>query len=372
MKKISLSIIGLCAFCIAIILPMMAFGNESNVTGWAWSYMPDYNDEKFSTANDRCKPVPDDIDKNREGCGQGLGWIKLSGTNYGVTLDSATGKFGGYAWNSWGGGVGSYLNFSPAGFGAQVDPACLQTTSPCPVTGRIQFTNTGPGWDGVVSMQGSNYGVILESPNTSGVRKMSGYAWGDHVAGWIRFDADITVTPVLCTNISGWTSTGLPTAGSPDVQWSTQGTQCIPRACKDPKALNYYQSNTISVLGNSIPVVADNTFCNYDTSGDDYCPNLQGNQTTIPPNSGGVTWERIGVGIKAQCIPTVCSTDPRIGTIYPNATLETLYQSNGDPCSGEPSCPPGTERDAQGKCCPPGRINPITNICLPGYTVDEV
>ncbi len=374
MKKISLSIIGLGIFVATIIIPMMAFGNESNVTGWAWAYMPDYNDEKFPPVNDRCKPVPDDIDKNREGCGQGLGWIKLNSTNYGVTLNSTTGLFGGYGWNSWGGGTGSYLNFS----GARVDPACLASTASCPITGKIQFTNTGPGWDGLVSMQGTNYGVVLQSPDTNGVRKMTGYAWGDHVAGWIGFNATVTVTipPVQCTNIPGWTSSSLPTVGAPNIIWTSDNNQCIPNACKDDKAKNYYAPNTVTVLETSLTIRSNNGLCDYDNSGgDDYCSNLKGIQTELPPNRGGVEWKSETSGPKKLCIPMVCKESFLIGTLYkgdPAPEGEVVYESNGKSCGTITVCEPPNEIDSQGKCCQPGRKNPITNICLPGYTVDEV
>ncbi len=134
-----------------------------------------------------------------------IGWISFKGSNYGVELFGN--DFQKYAWSSnigWirfdkdvlgtppGGGVsGVRLN------GSQVEGwarACsvfanvLQSDTPC--SGSLKSDSERGGWDGWISMNGTSpsYGVTHDA--TSG--KLSGFAWGADVVGWIDFCADAT------------------------------------------------------------------------------------------------------------------------------------------------------------------------------------
>jgi hypothetical protein len=164
------------------------FADTYTVSGYAWSDMPNASDQ--GTAPD-----------NHYG-GRGLGWIQLKGSNYGVTL-SSDGKFGGYAWNEYGG----YVQFNPAGQsdgGAYVDPTCLSGITACPVKGWIRFVSApadpqSGGWDGWVKMSDASWsnGVVLGAPDpVTNIRTMSGFAWGDTVVGWVDFKyAQVLITP---------------------------------------------------------------------------------------------------------------------------------------------------------------------------------
>ena len=63
------------------------------------------------------------------------GWISLSGSNYGVTIDKTTGKFGGYAWGS---DVVGWLDVAPVGAGVTLSlpsaPSCTASWNPSSIT----------------------------------------------------------------------------------------------------------------------------------------------------------------------------------------------------------------------------------------------
>ncbi|HQV64803.1 MAG TPA: hypothetical protein PKZ56_01040 [Candidatus Paceibacterota bacterium] len=190
-KKISIPLfIAAIAFSAVAVFSLVSANTAYDVTGYAWSDMPNASDQ-IST------PI------NHYG-GRGLGWIQMKGSNYGVTLDT-DGTFKGYGWSEFGG----YVQFNPSGQqGAQVDPACLaDETRDCPVTGWIRFVSApadlqAGGWDGWVKMSDSSWsnGVTLLKP-VNGIRKMTGYAWGDMVVGWVDFKyAQVDIGILGCTD----------------------------------------------------------------------------------------------------------------------------------------------------------------------------
>lgn len=158
------------------------------VTGHAFSDMPDASDQVKTLANHYG--------------GRGLGWIAMKGSNYGVTLNSATGDFGGYGWSEFGG----YVNFS----GVKVDKTCLASNNPCDVTGTFTFVSAAAdpqsgGWDGQVRMSDPSWTrtVSMKAP-VNGVREMTGFAWGGDVVGWVDFSqVKVNVSKDLCTNMFG-------------------------------------------------------------------------------------------------------------------------------------------------------------------------
>lgn len=105
-----------------------------------------------------------------DGAYRGIGSISLSGGTYGVTIPSSNGSLSGYAWNNNYG----WLDFSGV------------NRSGNSLTGTANFlaisSNGGGigGWNGNVSMSGSNYGVTISGTS------LSGYAWTPEL-GWIDF-----------------------------------------------------------------------------------------------------------------------------------------------------------------------------------------
>ncbi|MBI2041830.1 MAG: hypothetical protein HYT20_02325 [Candidatus Nealsonbacteria bacterium] len=120
---------------------------------------------------------------------ENIGWISLSGVNYGVTINS-NGNFSGYAWSE---NIG-WIDFAPAGpYPASPNySACLDLPgsgqacngiSDYNVGGWARALSYGGGWDGWIKLRGTDYGVSISKTT----KKFSGYAWSDMVIGWIKF-----------------------------------------------------------------------------------------------------------------------------------------------------------------------------------------
>lgn len=150
------------------------------------------------------------------GTNQGLGWISMNGTNYGVSLDIDTGNFSGYAWignGDDGAGSTGWIDFAPAsGYPG------------APFHGVKKEGNTLTGWAKVLSMGndgwikmskdasdgGVDYGVAID-PSTG---RFSGYAWGSEVIGWVDFapttaaesGEEVHIATIACTlgNVTLW------------------------------------------------------------------------------------------------------------------------------------------------------------------------
>lgn len=129
-----------------------------------------------------------------------IGWVSVDG----VTISKSTGNFAGYGWSS---NIG-WVNFDPAGTppAAPATPAniavsngviadgtpvtgwiraCSVFASGC--TGALKSVDVRGGWDGWIKMSGSPaYAVTKVS--TGGQDKLSGFAWGDLVVGWLNFN----------------------------------------------------------------------------------------------------------------------------------------------------------------------------------------
>lgn len=180
------------------------------LTGWAWSgYNP--------------------VDSN--GRPSGIGWVSFSGANYKVEVDSSNNLVG-YAWASPGqdedkggndsigwikfGGFNEFKNGNgqdlPNPGNARLDRetgkitgwarACVVFQSGC--SGDLKSTTERGGWDGWISLDGSNYGIEWNSSN----RRFEGHAWGsDKVIGWMSFagaNYGVTFTdPALCAPGNG-------------------------------------------------------------------------------------------------------------------------------------------------------------------------
>ncbi len=215
-----------------------------NMHGAIWAYMPTDSDECIKGFNASGNlPCVNGItgDGSNPASGQGLGWALMNSNDngdpvpYGVSLDVTTGALSGYAWNSDEGispgdlPGGYWIDFSPAGpypqfqsqgisdGPARIEPNCFASTitTTCPVIGWIRYlpgTLTDPtitgDWDGWVSLQGAmkvppvSYGVTYDKTNGTFI----GDAWGDSVAGWVRFPKTIStvqVDPLTCTDNSG-------------------------------------------------------------------------------------------------------------------------------------------------------------------------
>lgn len=110
-----------------------------------------------------------------------IGWVKLDGTNYKVAVDLDTGNLSDYAWSS---NIG-WVKFDPSGpypstpyNSANID---FKTGA---VSGWIKAVQADPlngGWDGWIKI--TDAVAAYDGSNV----KLTGWAWGDLVVGWLNF-----------------------------------------------------------------------------------------------------------------------------------------------------------------------------------------
>ncbi len=135
-------------------------------------------------------------------------------SNYNITaLPTAPGTISGYAWSSNLGWISFNSDIGCPIYGctpgANVDWSANGGVGPFPVKGWARacsvFVNgcSGPlkvpaylgGWDGFIALSGTN-GSATWGPTVSS-NKMSGYAWGSQVIGWIQMNFDMTTVTKL-------------------------------------------------------------------------------------------------------------------------------------------------------------------------------
>lgn len=167
-----------------------------------------------------------------------IGWVDLncsndntcSTSNYGLTVGS-DGTLSGYAWSDnvgWVSANAGDLTGCPA-------TPCTAKMSGSTITGWLKALSGGSsqsgGWDGFISLSGSDYGPAL----SSGV--FSGFSWGSTVVGWVDWSlAGTTFSPCISQNICSGDNVVDSCTG--DViqsgYCSTQGMICSAGACIVP------------------------------------------------------------------------------------------------------------------------------------------
>lgn len=157
-------------------------GGEVDVFGWAWSSQD-----------------PASLPPNTGG--GGIGWVALNcyddpfplvrcADPWGVKANKTNGVLSGYAWSS---NIG-WINFGPP-----PDPVTGRYPEDPQRGGKINWAdgtlsgwarsiNRGGGWDGWIKLAGTAangepYGVKMSLANG----KLSGFAWGNDVVGWLNF-----------------------------------------------------------------------------------------------------------------------------------------------------------------------------------------
>lgn len=124
-----------------------------------------------------------------------IGWVSFNcsdlGTcgavDYGVDID-ANGILSGYAWSDNVGWV-SFNSSDLTGCPSGTCNAKLNSGTGV-LSGWIKaLAADGNGWDGWISLSGSNpdYGPTLNTTDPNN-QIFEGYAWGDEVVGWVKFD----------------------------------------------------------------------------------------------------------------------------------------------------------------------------------------
>lgn len=163
-------LIAILALVLSLVLPSLSQAAVKGLAGYAWS--------------------------------SNIGWIKFSGSNYGVRLDTSTKFFAGYAWSpnvGWirfGENIGRQSNSYPSdpqhGAKLTVNNRIVGWARVCSVTSdsancRGSINPWADGWDGWIKFAGSGSGYDVHLTKNGCV--LRGWAWGSDVLGWIHFPA---------------------------------------------------------------------------------------------------------------------------------------------------------------------------------------
>lgn len=162
-----------------------------------------------------------------------VGWISFnctdssscSTTDYGVGVNKSSGNLFGYAWSS---NIG-WITFNQSELsGCPGSSSCTANLSGSTLSGwarALAYADAeSGGWDGWISLNGSNYGVTFDTNSN----EFSGYAWGSDVVGWIDFNPQYSgvIKSDLVASLS--VSSNNISSGSPvTLTWtSTIATSC--------------------------------------------------------------------------------------------------------------------------------------------------
>lgn len=312
-KKKLVSIFGL---SLVLVMLMFVIPSIQTDTAWGQGKDEDQQEEQKGGGEEEGKGDEGPEDQNIELCGfawgatsegarMGAGWVSFnsrdcdvngdgilgnegvlavpgcptSGTtaDYGVVLNSSN-QMEGYAWSSnlgwlkFGG-----LSGMPTTAGNSLQQAvvlgnnqvhgwarfCAGTT-----TGTCSVMTARPdGWDGWISLRGTNYGVNY---NPAG-QKFSGFSWGGPVVGWLNWDAGTgngvryCTTQTLTATLSANPNSGQePLTGvdlSVNILGSATGNSTIRFDCNNDGTYDITRSN---ISGNQYTEV---DACNYSSAG---------------------------------------------------------------------------------------------------------
>lgn len=171
-----------------------------------------------------------------------IGWVSLSGSGYGVSVDSSDNLLG-YAWSDNIGWIqfgGLDTGSMPSGSGTQKKNAQINGNS---FKGWIRALSNGGGWDGWISLSGAGYGVS-QSPSTAA---LSGYAWGSDVVGWLDFS---TAVGPSCTPVYSCSGTDTILYKNAACQISTYATCTLPTFCSSGSSTCLYPQPTFTATQN--------------------------------------------------------------------------------------------------------------------------
>ncbi len=149
-----------------------------------------------------------------------VGWVSMSCENestcgavdYGVDLAS-NGTLSGYAWNN---NIG-WISFNESELAGCPSGTCKAWVDPVVGTmygwarvcagsanGNCTAGDRTDGWDGWISLNGPTYGIeIVLNQNDPQNKIFEGYAWGDAVVGWLKFNgyagSEVNINQPVCS-----------------------------------------------------------------------------------------------------------------------------------------------------------------------------
>ena len=257
-----------------------------------------------------------------------VGWISFSGTSpsYGISED-ISGNLTGYAWSDNIGWIkfGGLSGF-PSGSGSSNENALVDSSGKLHGWARAcagtaagdcsSMTSRTDGWDGWISLDGTNYGVNFASGN--GQYTQSAYAWGSDVVGWISFNPSNLSSPANPScNPALEACGGGPGGLTPAVNFSISSSSV---ATGTPATLTWNTSNVTTCSASSTGISTDSQWTNSSfTTGGANLATSSGSRSTSGFNT---------VGTETYSLTCVAVAQAGGGNITNSVTLTVNARSN--------------------------------------------
>lgn len=162
-----------------------------------------------------------------------IGWVSFAGSNYDVKIEP-TGNLTGYAWSPNIGWITFDENSGcPSG---SCHPKIDFNTNELSGWARALAYQDGQagGWDGWISLNGSNHGSNTYGVVANASEKIGGYVWGSDVVGWMNFSSVSIDTPCTAAAVCSVDSTQVEQT---DMWCNTDVITCtLPESCQPATA----------------------------------------------------------------------------------------------------------------------------------------
>jgi hypothetical protein len=151
-----------------------------------------------------------DLPQSVQGAPEGAGWIHLRGSNYGVSVENATGLMFGHAWSENFG----WLSFEQGDLSGCPSAPCEARFNPDrSLSGWARFINAPSGdWEGWVHLRGLDYGVSYNATSS----EYMGWAWAGEVGGWISWNCANPELGLGCSQSDYRATSSPPNTTPPD------------------------------------------------------------------------------------------------------------------------------------------------------------
>lgn len=170
---------------------------------------------------------------------ENIGWIKMSGPNYGVDYNIENDSFSGYGWSE---NIG-WVRFDD-------DWA------------KVVSADNVSGWDGLIKLKGDNFGVDYFEDGVRGCY-LSGWGWGSDVTGWVKFTGNRFTTRVSpCQEVPeeivpGEVSCSL--SASPSRLIRPRRDTSLTWACQNAESCNLSDFGSVDANGGTVEFSIDRT-----------------------------------------------------------------------------------------------------------------
>ena len=281
------------------------FAYDIELKGWIWSSNIGWISASCENTTNSCATVDYGVSITPTGAVTGyawspnIGWIKFGGLSS-FPSGSSTTQVNARV-------TGTYPNFALEGWAR----ACAGTTSGNCST----MVSRTDGWDGWISLRGSNYGVSLTSTGATA----DSYSWGSNVVGWLKWGG---ISGSVCRGYCG-------TSYNVNNDITINSLIAVPGTVVADENYNYDMTLSAQVAG-----IPDGTTINYTV-------NIDGVTTSVTGTVTGTDSDTVTLDIEITDVPFIATDITlEVDTLTPGRVAETNENNNSRSLSLDLSPPP--------------------------------